>query len=486
MGASGDLRNRVAQGVAWSLAEKVGSMFLQLGVSILVARLLAPEDYGVMALLTVFATLALVVVDSGFSQTLIRSEAPTREEYRSVFGFNLFMALLLYGIMVLLSPVAARFFGVPILTRLAPVLFLLLPLNALCVIQQALCARNFRFDLLSKAIFLSSLLSGGVAVGMALAGCGVWSLVGQRLMAMGAKAALLWAWSDWRPRGSFSGKALRRMAPYSLRLLLTDLISAIYNNVSQLFVGKIYSTQMLGYFNQGQKLKDVPVLAAQQSVQNVTFPALAKLKEEPEKFAESYRQLMMMTSFLLFPVLLGMVALAPDMFALLLGEKWMPTVPYFRILTLSGLFVPLSSIAYNVLKARSNGRVIVRLEVVKKGIMTLILALTIPRGVEAIAWGVVAMAAVEWMLNLWAAGRYSTLSIGRVFSALALPLLVSGLMAAAVNAFARGVECSLALRLCGEILLGVLCYGGWALLCRPEPVRVAREVWRSSRNKQDK
>ena len=215
----GELRDRVASGVAWNMAEKAGSMLLQAVVSLVVLRLLMPEDLGVMAIPTVFSALALVVVDSGFSQTLIRKDAPTQGDYKSVFLFNIVVSLLLYVLLVALAPVAARFYDMPVLTRIAPVLFLLLPLNALCVIQNTIFTRQFRFALISKVVFISTLAGGVVAVAMALAGCGVWSLVGQRVTAMGTKAALFWALSDWRPRAPYDGGALRRMAPYSLSLI---------------------------------------------------------------------------------------------------------------------------------------------------------------------------------------------------------------------------------------------------------------------------
>lgn len=478
-----ELRDRVARGVAWSLAEKAGSMLLQMGVSILVARMLAPEDYGVMALLTVFATLSLVVVDSGFSQTLIRSREPSPSDYRSVFRFNLTVATLLYGVMVALSPLLAAFFDQPVLTRIAPVLFLLLPLNALCVIQQAIYTRRFRFDTLSKVVFASSAVSGGVAVAMAWSSCGVWSLVGQRLAAMGVKAALLWMLSDWRPAGRYDGRALRAMAPYSLRLLATDLISTLYNNISQLFVGKMYSAEMLGFFNQGQKLKDLPVTATIQSVQNVSFPALSKIREEPAKFAEGYRQLLLMVAFVVSPVMLGMVAVAEDLFALFLGEKWMPTVPYFEILSLSGLFMPLAMVACNVLKARSDGSVIVRLEVVKKSIQTLILAVSIPCGVRAIAWGVVAMAFCELALNLRAARRFAELSFGRIARAIVPAVLLSVAMFAAVRLCGDLVPLALPLLLLTKILLGAVLYVGLSLVFRLEAAQVALGMLRRMRER---
>lgn len=479
----GELRDRVARGVAWSLAEKAGSMLLQMGVSILVARMLAPEDYGVMALLTVFATLSLVVVDSGFSQTLIRSREPSPSDYRSVFRFNLVTATLLYGVMVALSPLLAAFFDQPVLTRIAPVLFLLLPLNALCVIQQAIYTRRFRFDTLSKVVFASTAVSGIVAVAMAWSGCGVWSLVAQRLAAMGVKAALLWMLSDWRPAGRYDGRALRAMAPYSLRLLATDLISTLYNNISQLFVGKMYSTEMLGFFNQGQKLKDLPVTATIQSVQNVSFPALSKIREDSGKFAEGYRQLLLMVAFVVSPVMLGMVAVAEELFALFLGEKWMPTVPYFEILSLSGLFMPLAMVACNVLKARSDGSVIVRLEVVKKTVQTLILAVSIPCGVRAIAWGVVAMAFCELTLNLRAARRFAELSFGRIARAIVPAVLLSVAMFAAVRLYGDVVTLALPLLLLTKILLGAVLYVGLSLAFRLEAAQVALGMLRRMRER---
>ncbi len=472
------LRNSVARGVAWTLGEKVASILLQAGVGILVARLLSPEDYGLMAILTVFATLSLVVVDSGFSQTLIRAAEPTEEDYRSVFGLNLLLALLLYGCMLLLTPLLASFFRTPELLRVAPILFLLLPLNALCVIQQTLCARRFRFDNLSKVVFASSFIGGAVALVMAYAGCGVWSLVGQRLAAMGSKAAMLWWISDWRPMGRYSWGAIRKMAPYSLRLLATDLISTLYNNISQLFVGRIYSTQLLGYYNQGQKLKDLPVLAILQSVQHVTFPALAKIRGDAQKFAESYRQLLAVVAFAVFPVMAGLIVVAPELFALLLGEKWMPTVPYFEILSLSGLFMPLSAIAYNVLKTQSDGRVVVRLEILKKVMMTLVLVLTIPRGVLAIAWGVVIMAAIEWLLNLIVASRHCSLSLHRALAVHLPAFLLSALMYLAVMLFKYHFAAALSpfALFSIEIILGVGVYALLALIFRPMALRIAFEV----------
>ena len=394
-----------------------------MAVSIIVARSLSPDDFGVMAILTFFTSVALTLVDSGFSQTLIRKSAPTDEEYASVLGFNVAMSLLLYVVLVACAPMVAEFYGREVIADVAPVLFLVLPINSLCVVQTVLFTREFRFALLSKTVFVASLISGVVAVIMALLGCGIWSLVAQRLLQMGIKAIAFWLLRRRPCAMRFSLTALGGMAPFSLRLLATDLIAAIYSNVAQLFIGKMHSTTQLGFYSQAQKLKDLPVTSTVQAVQGVTYPALSQLKDDAEKFVEGYRRVVRLCSFVIFPLMLGFVAIAEDMFALLLGEKWMPTVPYFEILALSGLFFPLSAIAYNVLKVQSDGRVIVRLEVLRRVVMTLVLLYTIPRGVAAVAWGMTAMAFVDMLINVVAAGRYTSLHLGG-FVAIILPQLL--------------------------------------------------------------
>lgn len=472
----GELRQRVASGVAWSLGEKIASMLLQAGVSVVVLRMLTPDDMGIMAIPAVFVTLALVVVDSGFSQALIRKPAPSEEDYGAVFRFNVVVSLALYAVLTAAAPWAARFYGMPVLARIAPVLFLLLPLNALCVIQNTLFTRRFRFASLSKIVFASTFAGGAVAVGMACGGCGIWSLVGQRLTAMGVKALLLWRAGGWRPRASGGWRPLRAMAPFSLRLLATDLIAAVYNNVAQLFVGKLYPVDQLGFFNQAQKLKDLPVNSTMQAVQSVTFPALSSIAGERDKFAESYRQVVMIVAFVMFPVTAGLIAVAPDMCAALLGEKWMPMVPYFRTVALSGFFAPIASVCNNVLKVRSDGGVIVRLEVLKKAVMTFVLAATIPCGVPALTWGLAAMTLFEMAVNFAATTRYADLTCGRFLRTLLPVVLTTAAMTAAVCAVRLCLPLAPLPSLLLQAAAGALCYVGLSRLFRLEAWRTTLEI----------
>jgi O-antigen/teichoic acid export membrane protein len=466
------LETKVASGIAWSFSEKLLTMAIQMVVSIIVARELMPSDFGIMAIMTFFTSVALSIVDSGFSQALIRKEAPTESDYRTVLLFNIITSVVLYIVLVALSYPVARIYSTSVITDIAPILFLILPINALCVVQTVMFTREFRFSLLSKIVFTASLISGVIAVVMAVMGCGIWSLVVQRLVMMGVKALAFWGIRRWRSNAAISLAALREMAPFSLRLLVTDLIASIYNNVAQLFIGKMHNTSMLGYYSQAQKLKDLPVISTVQAVQGVTYPALAQIKDDREKFSQGYLRIVELLSFLLFPTMLCLVAVAADMFMLLLGDKWMPTVPYFEILALSGLFYPLGVVAYNVLKSCSNGAVIVRLEVAKRLIQTVILLMTIPRGVESVAWGITSMALVEFLMNSVVAMRYMSCGLLSLLRHIAPSITLAVAMFILLHlSMPLCASLHVALRLLLSVVIAVAFYLGGAWVFRVKALR---------------
>ncbi len=463
------LIDQVAKGVAWSAAEKVCSMLLQMVVSIVVARQLAPEDFGVMAILTFFTAVALVVVDSGFSQTLLRKDSPTDSDYKSVFLFNLVVSVLLYLLFVAISPLLAGYYHLQVIREIAPVLFLLLPLNACGIIQNTRLSREFQFGVLSRINFVASLVAGAAAVAIAVCGGGVWALVAQRLTTVVIKTILLWWRGDWRGEGRYSKSAMREMAPFSFRLMSTDIVAAVYNNVAQLFIGKVYTTNTLGYFNQAQKIKDLPVQSAVLSVQTVTYPALAKIKDDNSKFTDGFRKVLMINAFVMAPLVVGMSLVALPLFDVLLGAKWLPTVPYFEVIALAGIFYPLAMVAYNVLKVHSNGAIIFRLELLKKAIMTIVLALTIPHSTMAIAYGLVAMTLVEFAVNFAATRRYTSLAWGGMIRAISPSLLLTAVMGLAVWSVGHyAVSLSSPMLLLVQVVTGVIVYILGAWVCRLE------------------
>lgn len=453
------------------MAEKFGSMLLTMAVRFVILRLLTREILGFMSIPSAVVTVLLVIVDGGFSQSLVRHRNPGPYDYKSVFIFNLLVATALYLLLVGTMPFVARWYDMPEVARITPVFFLLLPLNALCTVQNAIFTRQFRFELLSKVTFFSSLVGGLAAIALALAGWGIWSLVAERVLAAAVRAALLWWLSEWRPRGACGIAPIREMAPFGYSLMATDLISNFYGKIPQFFLGKLYSPATLGSFDQAVKIKDMPATTGMQAIQNVTFPALAKIRDDAPKFAESYRQVVMVVAYVMFPLMLGMSAVAHDMFAVLLGREWMPTVPYFEVVCLSGIFYTVGLVASNVLKAQCRGPLIVRLEIVKKILMTVVFAVTIPHSVMAVVWGLVVIAACEMVVNFGAARRFTTLSIRRILVTLLPVALVSAAMYAAVRATALWLPGNDILRLLAEVSVGVLVYVGLSWGCRLEAFR---------------
>lgn len=471
------LKDKVARGVAWSMAEKIGSMLLMTVVRLLILNRLDPQIFGHFAIPSAVVAVAMVVADSGFSQNLIRRKDPAGSDYKAVFVFNMAVSTLLYLLLAALAPFAARYYAMPDIARIAPVFLLLLPVSSLCSVQNAIFTRQFRFALLSKVNFLSSFASGVIAVVLATLGCGIWSLVAERLLAMGVRAVMLWCCSDWRPTGRFTAAPLREMAPFSMSLMATDLISTLYSKIPQFFFGRLYTASALGAFEQAVKIKDMPTTAAVQSVQSVTFPALARIKEDPVKFAEGYRQVMMIMAYVMFPALLGLSATARDLFDALLAPKWQPTVPYFEVVCLSGLFYSISMISYNVLKIKSRGPLIVRLEVVKKLIMTAVFAVTIPRSIMAVVWGLVVISFCEMAVNFWATLRFSQLTVGRFLRTMLPVVLASVAMYAAVRFTAAALPATHALlRVAAEIAAGGATYLAISVLFRLEAFRTAVEL----------
>ena len=481
MTEQGQLSKQVASGVAWNIFEKICSSLLQIVVSIVVANRIMPNDLGVIAVLTVFCTLSQVFIDSGFSQMLIRKKEPTPSDYNAVFLFDIVVSLGLYSLLVAASPFLATYYDLDLLQKVAPILCLIIPLNGLCVIQNSIMVREFKFSTLSIIIYISSLISDIIAIVMALSGFGIWSLVGQRVSGLAIKAALLWWKSPWRPSRDIERKSFKEMSPYSLRLIITDFITALYNNVAQLFIGKIYSANQLGYFNQAQKLKDMPVNATMYSIQSVTFSALSKISDDKVKFAEGYRRVMMLTTFIMFPIMAGLIVTAEDIYSLVLKPQWHPAIPYFQVMCLIGIFYPIAAIAYNVLKARSNGAIILRLEVIKKIIMTIILIATIPINVMAITWGLVIAAACEMVLNIGASLRYTTLSISRLIRTLTPLIALTLIMVISTNIVGYfSADYHVALRLLLKITTGVVTYilGGYIFRMEAfdEAITIARQL----------
>lgn len=473
-----ELKKSVVKGMAWTFVEKVFTSMFQMIVGLVLMSFLFPAEYGVMQILVVFTSVCSVFVDSGFSAALIRRREVGQGDYSAVFLFNVTVALALYFILLLLTPLIASYYEAEIFLKLAPVLFLVIPINSLSNIQNTILIRNFDFKTISAYTLWATLIGSCAAVAMAVAGFGVWALLGNRLLTPAVRSLLMWFRSDWRPTGKLSFAPLRPMLGYSSRLLLSDMTNTLFSNISELFIGKIYDKAALGFYSRGKQYKDMPVSAVISSVQNVTFPALSQLQDDPPKMSLSAHQVTVVMNFVIYPMMIGLIAVAGDFIELVLPERWFPVVPYFRILCISGLFAPLSVVSYNILKIKSDGKLIFKLEIVKKLIAIAVLIVTIPISVKAIAWGQTIIFLTDAIVNMLGAGHYLKWTVWSNIKATVPYLLFSLIMFAAVYFvhILLVAHVPLWVVLLAEIVAGGAVYTGLNLLFKPEGWREVRII----------
>ncbi|MCC8036057.1 MAG: lipopolysaccharide biosynthesis protein [Rikenellaceae bacterium] len=398
-------RKKVISGFMWSAGEKFATAAVRILSGIIVLRYLFPAEFGVVELLAIFSFIAYTIVDSGFSQALIRKKDAGEKDYNSIFYLNVAIALALYILLVGLSWPLARFFGQATLTSIAPVLFLTLPLSALGLIQTTLMSRKMDFGALSKISFTATILSCALLIILAAMGFGPWALVWQSVANELIKTVLLWIASRWRPKRIFSTDSVRELYSFGSRLFLTGIINQIFGRVSTVIIGRFHSVAQVGYYNQSLKFKDSIAAALGQSVHNVSYPALASFQDNEDKLRMASRQVVQVLSFILFPVMAGLIAVAPEGFAGAGGEKWLPAVGYFRIFCLAAFFMPLSNAAINILRAKGLGNTILRAEIIKKIFAAGAITIAAFLGVKALAWAYVVWNGFEMAVNCYLARK---------------------------------------------------------------------------------
>lgn len=463
-----ELKKQVVRGVIWTMVDRVGSMAVQTLVSILLARLLAPSAFGLISMLTVFSLISNVFVEGGFTQALIRKERPTPEDYTSVFWLNVVMGLFMYLLLCGLSWPIARFYDQPELVRIAPLLFLILPISSLWITHQTVLTKQFDFRIIAKISIISFVVSGSVAVWMAFAGWGAWALAWQTVLMNATKAVLFWCWNRWHPSARFSMTSLRELFGASSRFFLTELINQTFHNVSQMLVARFYSVTQTGYYSQSRRLKDLPSASLSVAIMNVTFPALSALQNDPEKLREGSRKVVGVMAFLLYPVMIGILVTAPELFAVVLTDKWMPAVPYFQIFCLTTLTLPLTNVLQNVLKVCGQTQLILNIEIVRKAFATVVIVFTLPISVKAVIWGQLLYMTFDMAINMFYASRLAGYRIAVQLRDMAPVVLLTFVMWAGVEIVGRLTEPVLTLGwlLVVKIATGAAIYLGGARLCR--------------------
>ena len=392
----GSLKGKTIHGVIWSLIDNVSSSGVIFFVGIILARLLTPEEYGVMAMVSIFIAISNSIIDSGFSSALIRKVKVKPIEYNTVFYFNL-----LYICLFFISPFVALFFREPILCEVMRVIGLILIINALSIIPYTIFVREINFKTQTIISLIASVGSGVIGVWMAFSGQGVWSLVGQQLGRQCLNTLFLWFFCHWKPTVSFSMTAFKEMFGFGSKLLLSGLLDTIYKDIYYIVIGRCFSSSILGQYTRAKQFSMVFSTNLTTVVQRVSFPVLSSIQDDSIRLREAYRKVIKSTMLVSFACMLGLAAIAKPLLILLISDKWLPAVYFLQIVCFSNMLYPLHAINLNILKVKGRSDVFLKLEVIKKVLAIFPILVGVYLGIEMMLWGSVIISVISYFLNAY-------------------------------------------------------------------------------------
>ncbi len=379
------LKKKTLSGFIWTSAGTLGNGFISLLVTMILSRILTPYDFALIALLNVFLVISNVLIDSGFSQAIIRDDNPSDKDLSSVFYFNIILSFSLYVILFLLAPHISAYYESPELTNLSRVIFLVIIFNSFTLIQTATLNRNLNFEALNKASVLGSFIAGIISIIMAFTGFGIWALVANSALLPFFRGILLWYHSKWRPVREFSFSSIKRYLGFGIFLMFQGVIDAISTNLITLVIGKVYTKDDLGYFSQGRKMDGYIVAPFNSIIQKVTYPILAKIKNEEIRLKDAYRQIVGVIMFAFIPAMMFTIATSENMIVTFFGEKWIEAGIYLKIAAFGALLFPLQYVCTNVVMLKGKTNIMLIFSVTKHLIRIALILAFMNNGVLALA-----------------------------------------------------------------------------------------------------
>ncbi|MBR5469011.1 MAG: lipopolysaccharide biosynthesis protein [Paludibacteraceae bacterium] len=369
-----NLRKKTFYSLLWSGFDKVGVQLVAFLVGVVTARLLSPHDFGLMGALTIFTILSNTLVESGFTAALVRRKTNTNSEYVATFYFNILLSLIVYGVLFVSAPFIADYFRMPELCKLARFLFLAIIINSLGLVQNVILTKELSFKLLTKVNLVAVVVSGICAVLLIVVfEMSYWALAYQQIIMVSLKSLLLWWGSKWRIdcRPDFS--VIKELFSFSIFLLLTSVITNLVRHIYNIIIGRFYTIQDLGYYAQAYKYQQIPSAVISATLTSVAYPVLAKLNDDTNRQLIYFRKLVRLTALFTFPIMIGLIAVAENFVEVILSEKWMPIVSYFKILLLVGIFYPFHTLVLNILTAKGFPKWNFALEMIRNGLVVCLL-----------------------------------------------------------------------------------------------------------------
>ncbi len=403
---AGELRKKALHGLGWTFSHQLGVQLIKFSVSILLARLLTPDMFGIIGIITVVMNLGTVIIQGGLSYSLIRTENPDEVDYSTVFLMNMAVSLVIYAIILAGAPLLAAYFHQPALIGPIRVYGISLVVSALSMVQQTRLTKTMAFKTLMVVALPSLLIGGIVGIICAWYGLGVWSLVWMNLTQTAINTVLLWVRSDWRPSVIFSKAKFLHHLVFGYRLTLSALLFTGYKNLVSVLIGRYFSAAQLGFYTRAQTMKQLPVDSLSEALNKVTFPLFASIQNDDVQLRSAYQKLMKQVLFWVCPVMVFSGVLGEPLFRFLLTEKWLPAVPYFQILCITGIMYPIHAYNLNILNVKGRSDLFFRLEIIKVTVGIVFIFIGLQYGIYGLLVAEVLLDFFAFLVNTHYSGRF--------------------------------------------------------------------------------
>jgi len=400
------LRNKTITGLFWNSIDSFLNQGVQFAIGIILARILSPKEFGLMAILTIVISISQSLIDSGFSNALIRKKDCTQEDFSTIFYFNLLISIVLYFLLFVFSGIISSFFNEPQLKTLIKVLGLGLILNSFTIIQRVKLTKELNFKMQMQISVSATLIAGIVAVVLAFNGFGVWSLIALALCRFGLTSIFFWIGSKWRPAVVFSKKSFIELFSFGSKLLMSGLIDTIFKNVYNLVIGKYFLAVQLGYYTMADQFQALPSNNLSGIISRVIYPVLSEIQDDKLKLKTAYQRIIQSTMLVSFLLMFMIAAIAEPMIIVLIGEKWLPSVLYLQLLCFVGMLVPLHVLNLNMLQVQGRSDLFLRLEVIKKLLALPVIILGIVYGIKILIIGMIGLSLIALYFNSYWSGKF--------------------------------------------------------------------------------
>lgn len=419
------LKQKAINGIAWNSLGKIGAGLVNMLITIILARILTPRDFGLLEILIVFSVISEAFVDSGFSQAIIRDKNASNKDLTSIFYTNIIIAFVIYVLLFIFSPFIANFFNEPTLVNLSRVVFLVIIFNSMSIIQEANYSRNINFKSPTLAALSAMFISGLVSIYMAYNGSGIWALAFNLVLFSFFRLIFLWTFSNWRPKGGISLLSIKKYFSFGSNMLIISVVDKIVTNLESVLIGRVYTKTELGFFSQGKKLNSNFTQALSAVVQRVTYPILAKVGDDKQRLKNGYRKIIGYTMLIMIPLSFGIIGSSENLISVLLGSKWLPASKYLQLWTIMGLFLSLHTYYTNIFLVLNRTRFYLNLSLIKQLSKIIIIVFLINSGVMTLLWGIVIISTLTSLLYVFFGGRLINYTFIELFNDLKIIIFSS-------------------------------------------------------------